>query len=489
LWWDHSNAYWVPKNEDNKIILKRIGYSYCYEDYKKSKKYNNIHKTAISESKFYHIGRPGLLKLSPGQEGKVLTESGDWSKKYYLVWPIFISVGEPQMWYVEDSLYGNNFSVYEIDGSNLDEGKMMADLPSLVDKGMYYEEGLAWWERGDEPELLKQYLSENGDIPIPDLLKLWEVTSSITGSLAYVGDIIPTREIPINKEFYNHIAESSKKVSMNKYNHFVEANEMVLTDPLPIQENHLDQLSDSDWNQINDMGVSENFDWRGPEDTKRIFYKLLGRSGKIDQYSFPDHYEFFTSVFGAIPEGENGIFNIFQEAKKQFPVTDDIYSAGYILPDGSLLDFSGSHERGGNPGIRAYDHRQIHSVVSESVIENFIERNPQYDDKRDEPDFPMVVFKDLGAIRCNFSNKYANLDISQPPTSAQYRVIISTIGALDNIDIEMSHGGNSIPEKSISYGSSSFDYDITRINGTKIVNDIRKFYEGEKEFFSENIVT
>ena len=462
---------------------------------------NNVNKTAMGETKFYHIGRPDLQKLSPGQEETTFTDTGDWSNDYYPIWPIFLSVGKPQYWYLsgDEAFSDNEFSLYEIDDSSLDKSKIMADLPSLVDKGMYYEEGIAWWEEGDEPEALKPYLSKSGDIPIRDLLKLWEVTSSITGSVAYIGEVVPTKETQINKKdrIYEEDmtdwgkddkTESFKQSIINKDDHIAEANKMVSTDNPPIEEKHLNQLSDSDWQQINEMGVSGNFDWRGSEDTKRIFYKLLGRSGKIDQDSYPDHYEFFTSVFGAIPEDGEGFFNVFQEAKKQFSVTNDIYSAGFILPDGSLLDFSGAQE-GGTLGTRAYDHRQIHSVIPDSIMEDFLTRHPESKKDRDESFFPMIVFMDLGAIRCNFSNKYLNLDISKPPTPSQYMVIKSAIGSLSDIDIDMSHGGNSIPEKSLSYGSSSFDYSKTRINSTKIVNDIRKFYEGEKESFSESSLT
>jgi hypothetical protein len=49
---------------------------------------------------------------------------------------------------------------------------------------------------------------------------------------------------------------------------------------------------------------------------------------------------------------------IFARAKQYFGVTTDPDEAGYILPDGTMLDFSGKRS-GGTPGKRMLDHRDI----------------------------------------------------------------------------------------------------------------------------------
>lgn len=49
-------------------------------------------------------------------------------------------------------------------------------------------------------------------------------------------------------------------------------------------------------------------------------------------------------------------------AVQEFGLTKDFKEAGWILPDGRMLDFSGKNE-GGTPGRRAYDHRDINRVV------------------------------------------------------------------------------------------------------------------------------
>tara|TARA_R110000744_G_scaffold380512_1_gene501594 strand:+ start:21935 stop:29257 length:7323 start_codon:yes stop_codon:yes gene_type:complete len=57
-------------------------------------------------------------------------------------------------------------------------------------------------------------------------------------------------------------------------------------------------------------------------------------------------------------------FELFETAKKIFGTTENSKEAGYILPDGTMLDFSGKNE-GGTPGKRAFDHRQINEVSYE----------------------------------------------------------------------------------------------------------------------------
>lgn len=53
-----------------------------------------------------------------------------------------------------------------------------------------------------------------------------------------------------------------------------------------------------------------------------------------------------------------------EQAKEVFGTTDDPLEAGYILRDGTMLDFSGKRQ-GGSPGRRAMDHREINQVFDE----------------------------------------------------------------------------------------------------------------------------
>ena len=72
------------------------------------------------------------------------------------------------------------------------------------------------------------------------------------------------------------------------------------------------------------------------------------------------------ALAGLVGKGGKGLSKLQQTAKKIFGTTDDATEAGYILDDGSMLDFSGKAE-GGTRGMRAYDHRQINQVGDSGV--------------------------------------------------------------------------------------------------------------------------
>jgi GNAT superfamily N-acetyltransferase len=90
-------------------------------------------------------------------------------------------------------------------------------------------------------------------------------------------------------------------------------------------------------------------------------------------------------------------------AIESFGLTEYKEEAGYILPDGSMLDFSGSNIGGG--GGRALDHRDIGRILLD-----------------DEPGGTegMVYFMDLtGAVRMSYSGGDLMIDFAQMPTRRQ----------------------------------------------------------------------
>jgi len=70
------------------------------------------------------------------------------------------------------------------------------------------------------------------------------------------------------------------------------------------------------------------------------------------------------TVWTAMSEGES----LIDSAKKRFGTTAMPSSAGYILPDGSMLDFSGQSEGSGSP-MRSYDHRDIVLSTPDTFID------------------------------------------------------------------------------------------------------------------------
>ena len=100
---------------------------------------------------------------------------------------------------------------------------------------------------------------------------------------------------------------------------------------------------------------------------------------------------------------------IFDAAKAKFGTTYDMREAGYILPDGSMLDFSGRHQVEGDAsflnGDRTVDHREISDIA--------------YDAEDNETGIKTDLgdFLDRGAIRIDSNAGAININVA--PTKAQ----------------------------------------------------------------------
>jgi len=108
--------------------------------------------------------------------------------------------------------------------------------------------------------------------------------------------------------------------------------------------------------------------------------------------------------------------DFFDIAIQDKGLTDDINEAGYILPDGGLLDFSGKRN-GGPPGQRAEDHRQI---VSPAGVEGTD---------------AMIAFQRLGAIRIDAASNF--IDMETRPTSTQLRVLEQLFDSGEPVNIDL----------------------------------------------------
>ncbi len=101
---------------------------------------------------------------------------------------------------------------------------------------------------------------------------------------------------------------------------------------------------------------------------------------------------------------------IFDTAKAKFGTTYDMREAGYILPDGSMLDFSGRHEVKGADnsflnGRRSVDHRAILEIADD------------YEGNETGVKTDMGDFLDRGAIRIDYNVGTINLNVA--PTRHQ----------------------------------------------------------------------
>ncbi len=100
---------------------------------------------------------------------------------------------------------------------------------------------------------------------------------------------------------------------------------------------------------------------------------------------------------------------IFDAAKAKFGTTLDMREAGYILPDGSMLDFSGRHQVEGDAsflnGNRTVDHRKIANIAYDA------------EDNETGINTDLGDFLDRGAIRIDSNAGAINLNVA--PTKAQ----------------------------------------------------------------------
>lgn len=185
--------------------------------------------------------------------------------------------------------------------------------------------------------------------------------------------------------------------------------------------------------------------------------KLIEEKGiDFDKVEIGDYIDFFEeSKRKQRPEYNPEIDEI---AKEYFGTTNVINEAGYILRDGSKLDFSGKKD-GGTPNRRNYDHREI--------VDAFIE-NEQYED------IGFNEFIDNGAIR--FMPESKSMLIARKPSDEQME-------ALENI-IALYQGEVTLElvNRMDEWGwDNNFRKSYDRFsNPKKILADIRVYYNGGK---------
>lgn len=154
---------------------------------------------------------------------------------------------------------------------------------------------------------------------------------------------------------------------------------------------------------------------------------------------------------------------VFDTAKRKFGETKDIREAGYVLPDGSMLDFSGRHEL--DPGTdssflagrRATDHRAINQI-------SFV-----YDENGDEVDTgvssDMSDFIKRGAIRID--NNAGSINLSAAPTMAQRRVLRELIRR-NGGDVQVDFGDGWNSDHYVEYEEAS---------AQRVLGDIDRYFD------------
>ena len=103
---------------------------------------------------------------------------------------------------------------------------------------------------------------------------------------------------------------------------------------------------------------------------------------------------------------------LFDNAKQHYGLTNNFNAAGYMLPDGSLLDFSEAND-GGDPNSRSLDHRDIEGII--------MDEGKEYDSRW----MYIADFMNEGAIR--LLPEHAGINIMQAPTAEQRKRLFDFI--------------------------------------------------------------
>jgi len=154
---------------------------------------------------------------------------------------------------------------------------------------------------------------------------------------------------------------------------------------------------------------------------------------------------------------------IFDTAKKKFGETKDIREAGYVLPDGTMLDFSGRHEL--DPGTdssflagrRTTDHRAVNQI-------SFV-----YDENGDEVDTgvnsDMPDFIKRGAIRID--NNAGLINLYTKPTAGQRKVLRQLVAENGGaVDVDFGDGWDT--DHHVEYNGA---------NATRVLGDIDRYFD------------
>ena len=146
----------------------------------------------------------------------------------------------------------------------------------------------------------------------------------------------------------------------------------------------------------------------------------------------------------------------FSKAKETFGTTRDPLEAGYVLPGGEMLDFSGRHEGSDErdiKGQRYSDHREISQIGTE-----------------------MTPFVDLGAVRIDARSGL--IELGKEPTASQLSVIkriVEDRGSEVHFDLRDSSRPDYQPDRPI--GQSLQPEPGT--DPKRVIGLIRRFYRGD----------
>ena len=232
--------------------------------------------------------------------------------------------------------------------------------------------------------------------------------------------------------------------------------------------------STSDLHEIEEIGEDASYLWKkvkkmrktsleknGESGAGNIVYKILRRTEYLNKL-----WKLSTIIYdrkNSIHESVENNVDIFALAKERFGVTNDIRECGYVLPDGSMLDFSGRHmlTKGTDSshlrGRRSIDHREIGDLNWDADMNT-----------KNNLNINMADFIRMGAIRIHCSNSWSSINLFKKPTSEQVAPLLRLIQySRGNVTVEIGDGDN-------SYEYAEWD----EANPRRVINDVIRYFDG-----------
>lgn len=131
--------------------------------------------------------------------------------------------------------------------------------------------------------------------------------------------------------------------------------------------------------------------------------------------------------------------DVFASAKKRFGLTKSLYEAGYVLPDGTLLDFSGRSQadgftQGADLVFRSASGRDY--MKDQRGIDH---REIEWDEMPDYPEawHAMTRFLSLGAIRIDGNSGMISMHSRAKPTAAQLSILKALVISADGAYVDL----------------------------------------------------
>ena len=238
-----------------------------------------------------------------------------------------------------------------------------------------------------------------------------------------------------------------KSIGLNKFNIKDKAAEIMTI----IDDMYDTMSSTSDGHVLDQVGEDAHYLWdkvknlrkkslskNGESGSGNIVYKVLRRTGYLDKL-----FKLFSTVYDRSNSITESV-DVFSLAKERFGVTNDVRECGFILPDGSMLDFSGRHDMDAGAdqtdirGRRTVEHDDIR-ILNYEADKNTINGN----------NFSRKSFITDGAIRVSYSpTGWSNINLLIRPTNEQVKALGLFIRQSNgNVIVEIGDG-----DDSLSYG-------------------------------------